>query len=100
MIKISMKKNPEDMMMKTILVEKFRASLNFIKVLQSKVTKRLLGGSYVKSQKWEKTRRMKQRPISTEGLNEHESRWRLLVFGVFHIHWRRIKVQMEVLQAS
>ena len=28
---------------------------------------------------------MKQRPISTEGLNEHESRWRLLVFGVPHI---------------
>jgi len=40
-------------------------------------------------------------PISTEGLNEHESRWRLLVFGVSHIHWRRIKVQVEVLlQAS
>ena len=43
---------------------------------------------------------MKQRPISTEGLNEHELRWRLLVFGVPHIHWRRIKDQVEVLQAS
>jgi len=32
--KISTKKNPADMMIKTILVEKFRASLNFIKVLQ------------------------------------------------------------------
>ena len=35
---------------------------------------------------------MKQRPISTEGLNEHELRWRLLVFGVPHIHWRRIQL--------
>jgi len=34
LLKISTKKNPADMMMKTILVEKFRASLNFIKVLQ------------------------------------------------------------------
>jgi len=34
LIKISTKKNPADMMMKTIPVEKFRASLNFIKVLQ------------------------------------------------------------------
>ena len=31
--KISTKKNPTDIMMKTILVEKFRASLNFIEVL-------------------------------------------------------------------
>jgi len=29
---------------------------------------------------------MKQRPTSTEELNEHESRWRLLVFWVPHIH--------------
>ena len=34
LVKISTKKNPTDMMMKTILMEKFRASLNFIKVLQ------------------------------------------------------------------
>jgi len=34
LIKISTKKNPTDMMMKTIPMEKFRASLNFIKVLQ------------------------------------------------------------------
>jgi len=34
LIKISMKKNPEDMITKTVPVEKFRASLNFIKVLQ------------------------------------------------------------------
>jgi len=34
LVKISMKKNPADMMMKTIPVEKFRASLNIIKVLQ------------------------------------------------------------------
>ena len=33
-------------------------------------------------------------------LNEHESRWRFLVFGVPHIHWRRIKDQVEVLPAS
>jgi len=33
-IKISTKKNPTDMMTKTIPVEKFRASLNFIRVLQ------------------------------------------------------------------
>jgi len=83
LVKISTKKSPADMMTKTIPVEKFKASLNFIG---------LLGGSHVKSQKGEKGRRMKQRPISTEGLNEHESRWRLLVFGVPHIHWRRIQV--------
>ena len=46
----------------------------------------------MKSQKGEKGRRMKQRLISMEGINEHESRWRLLVFGVPHIHWRRIQV--------
>ena len=34
LVKISTKKNPSDMMTKTIHVEKFRASLNFIKVLQ------------------------------------------------------------------
>jgi len=34
LVKISTKKNSADMMMKTIPVEKFRASLNFIKVLQ------------------------------------------------------------------
>jgi len=34
LVKISTKKNPADMMTKTIPVEKFRASLNFIKVLQ------------------------------------------------------------------
>jgi len=34
LVKISTKKNPVDMMTKTIWVEKFRASLNFIKVLQ------------------------------------------------------------------
>ena len=72
LIKISTKKNPADMMTKTIPVKKFRASLNFIKILQKKVTNMLLGGSHVKSQKREKGRRMKQRPISTEGLNEHE----------------------------
>jgi len=34
LVKISTKKNPADMMMKTIPVEKFRAFLNFSKVLQ------------------------------------------------------------------
>jgi len=34
LIKISTKKNLVDMMMKIIMVEKFRASLNFIKILQ------------------------------------------------------------------
>ena len=34
LVKISMKKNPADMMTKTILLEKFRTSLNFIKVLK------------------------------------------------------------------
>jgi len=34
LVKISTKKNPTDMMTKTILVEKFRASMNFINVLQ------------------------------------------------------------------
>ena len=34
LVKINTKKNPADMMMKTIPVEKFKASLNFIKVSQ------------------------------------------------------------------
>ena len=34
LVKIGMKKNPTDMMTKTIPVEKFRAFLNFIMVLQ------------------------------------------------------------------
>jgi len=34
LVKTSTKKNPTDMMMMTIPVEKFRASLNFIRVLQ------------------------------------------------------------------
>jgi len=34
LIKINTKKNPADMMTKTIPLEKFRASLNFIKILQ------------------------------------------------------------------
>jgi len=34
LIKINTKKNPVDMMTKTIPMEKFRASLNFINVLQ------------------------------------------------------------------
>jgi len=33
LVKISTKKNPTDMMIKTIPVEKFRASMNFIKIL-------------------------------------------------------------------
>ena len=33
-VKISMKKNPTDMITKTISVEKFRASMNFIKILK------------------------------------------------------------------
>ena len=81
LVKISTKKNPAYMMMKTISMEKFRASLTSSRFSKSKVTNGLLGGSHVKSQKGEKARRMKQRPISTEGLNEYESRWRLLLFG-------------------
>ena len=57
LININTKKNPADMMMKTIS--------------KGKVTNGLLGGSHVKSQKVEKVRRMKQRPISTKRLNEH-----------------------------
>jgi len=34
LVKINTMKNPADMMIKTISVEKFRASLNFIKILQ------------------------------------------------------------------
>ena len=34
LVNVSMKKNPADMMTKTILVEKFRVFLNLIKVLQ------------------------------------------------------------------
>ena len=59
MVKISAKKNPTDMMTKTIPVEKFRASLNFIKVLQSKEANELLGGSHVKSQKGGESKAMK-----------------------------------------
>ena len=33
-VKIRIKKNPADMMTKTILVEKFSTFLNFIKILQ------------------------------------------------------------------
>jgi len=40
----------------------------------------------MKSKKEEKARQIKQRLISSHELNEHESRWRLLVFGVSHIH--------------
>jgi len=54
LVKISTKKNPTDIMTKTILVEKFRASLNFIKFSKGKVENIFLGGSYVKSQKGEK----------------------------------------------
>jgi len=43
---------------------------------------------------------MKGMSISMKGLNEHESRWRLLVFEVPHIHWRRIKDHVKILQAS
>jgi len=57
LININTKKNPADMMMKTIS--------------KGKVANGLLGGSHVKSQKVEKVRRMKQRPISTKRLNEH-----------------------------
>ena len=35
LMKINTKKNPVDMMIKTIPVEKFTASLNFIQILQS-----------------------------------------------------------------
>ena len=72
LLKISTKKNLADRMMKTIPMEKFRAFLNFIKVSRfsrGKVTNGLLGGSHVKSQKGGE-RKAKQRPISTEGLNE------------------------------
>jgi len=34
LVKISTKMNPVDMMTKTIPIEKLRASLNFIKILQ------------------------------------------------------------------
>ena len=51
LVKISTKKNPADMMTKTIPVEKFRASLNSIKFSKDKVANRLLGGSQVKLQK-------------------------------------------------
>jgi len=72
LVKISTKKNPADMMTRTILVEKFRASLNSIKFFKDKVANRLLGGSQVKLQKGGEIRRMKQRLISTKELNEHE----------------------------
>jgi len=42
LVKISTKKNPVDMMTKTIPVKKFRASLNFIKVFKGKVENGLL----------------------------------------------------------
>jgi len=53
----------------------------------------------VKSQTGEKARQMNQRPISTEGLNEHESRWGLLVLEClifigkeFRFRWRCYKL--------
>ena len=51
LVKISTKKNPADMMTKTIPVEKFRAFLNFIKFSKNKVANRLLRESQVKLQK-------------------------------------------------
>jgi len=50
LVKISMKKNPADMVTKTIPVKKFRASLNFNKFLKGKLTNGRLRGSHVKSQ--------------------------------------------------
>ena len=43
LVKISTKKNPANMMTKTIPVKKFRVSLNFIKILQRKNDERALG---------------------------------------------------------
>jgi len=52
LVKTSTKKNPIDIMTKTIPVEKFRASRFF----KGKMTNGLLGGRHVKSQKGEKGR--------------------------------------------
>jgi len=54
LVKISTKKNPADMMTKTIPVEKFRAPLNSSRFSKGKVENGLLGGRHVKSQKGEK----------------------------------------------
>jgi len=43
LVKINTKKNPTDMMTKIIPVEKFKASLNFIKILQREGEKWALG---------------------------------------------------------
>ena len=47
---------------------------------------KLLGGSLVKSQKGEESKVNEAETNSMKELNEHESRWRLLVFEVPHIH--------------
>ena len=53
LVKISTKKNSNKYDDKDHPVEKFRAFLNFNKILQGKVANGLLGGSHVKSRKGE-----------------------------------------------
>jgi len=50
LVKINTKNNPADMMTKTISMERFRVSLNFIKVLQRYGRERALEKGHVKSQ--------------------------------------------------
>ena len=66
LIKISIKKNPTNMMTKTIMMEKFKASLNFIMLSKDKVENGLLGESCVKSQKRGENLFDSRRPISTK----------------------------------
>ena len=94
LIKISTKKNPATMMIKTISMEKLRASLNFINVLQRLGGEWALGRSCVKSQKGESLFDGVE-PTFYKGLMKCESMWRMLVFWMPHIHWRRLRNKVE-----
>ena len=54
LVKISTKKNPADMMMKTISMEKFIASQTSSRFSKGKVENGLMGGSHVNSQRGKK----------------------------------------------
>ena len=94
LIKISAKKNPTTMMIKTISVEKLRAFLNFINVLQRLGRKWVLERSRVKSQKGGSLFDGVEATFY-KGLMKCESMWRLLVFWMPHIHWRRLRDKVE-----
>jgi len=82
------------MMIKTILVEKFRASLNFINVLQRSGGEWALGRESCEVTEGEGRLLMVQRPI-LQGTMTCESTWRLFVFWVPNIYWRILYSKVE-----